>query len=61
MIMLGFIALLLPFLGFAFKKARTVRENGFSSAAALVSLGSIAIVVLLIIAAYPFLAWASSR
>lgn len=61
MALVGFVALMIPFLGFAFKKARVVRENGFSSAATLVSLGSIAIAVLLVITAYPFLAWASSN
>lgn len=61
MLLFGFIALTIPFLGFAFKKARTVRESGFSSAATLVSLGSIAIAVLLVVAFYPFLAWASTN
>lgn len=46
-------------LNFVFKYSRSVREEGYSTVATMLTVSSIGFVVMLIILAFPFLAWAS--
>lgn len=46
-------------LNFVFKYSRSVREEGYTTVATMLSVSSIGFAVALLIITYPFLAWAS--
>lgn len=60
MILFAVVVLMGAALGFVFKNARAIREEGHSTIAGILSLGSIGFFAMLLVILFPFLQWASN-